>query len=106
LETPLLNTWGGGGCSSLEGEIKSIKMAHKAIAKNGESVRRASSVQIKREITEMHERGVNIIALISEYGLPHSPFPRLCTLYALFMLYLSMFLLILMVLYDIITLMY
>jgi hypothetical protein len=37
---------------------------------------------------------------------PNSPFPRLCTLYALFILYLSMFLLILMIQYVIITRMY
>jgi hypothetical protein len=71
-------------------------MAHKANAKNGETVRKATSVQIKQEITEMHERAVNIIALISECGLPQSTISTImhvvCFIYAL-----SMFILILMI---------
>jgi hypothetical protein len=43
-------------------------MTHNSNVKNREG-KKATGVQIKKEITEMHATNVNIIALISEHGL-------------------------------------
>lgn len=52
-------------------------------AKKDERVRNTITMQIRKEITEKHEKGVKASTLVSEYGLPKSTVSTIIHLFIL-----------------------